>query len=103
MLAKPLGVYDKAKIRQGPAFSIFSHPPSESFSMSMEGTFRCFANYVPLTPISFLERSAIVYRDRLSIVYGDVKYTWKETLERCTKLACAIVQMGVSYGDVVSF
>ncbi|KAI4324249.1 hypothetical protein L6164_023803 [Bauhinia variegata] len=68
----------------------------------MEGSIRCSANYVPLTPISFLERSAIVYSDRLSIVYGNVRYTWRETLERCTKLACGIAQLGISRGDVVA-
>ncbi|KAJ7966965.1 putative AMP dependent ligase [Quillaja saponaria] len=68
----------------------------------MDGMIRCSANYVPLSPISFLERSAIVYRDRLSIVYGNVRYTWRQTLERCTKLACSITQLGISRGDVVA-
>lgn len=69
----------------------------------MEGLIRCPANYVPLTPISFLERSALVYGDRFSVIYGDVIYTWKQTLIRCTKLASALTQLGISYGDVVSF
>ncbi|KAF7846589.1 hypothetical protein BT93_L4068 [Corymbia citriodora subsp. variegata] len=68
----------------------------------MEGMIRCSANYVPLTPISFLERSAVVYRDRPSVVYGDVRYTWGETLRRCIKLASALDGLGVSRGDVVS-
>ncbi|KAI4324250.1 hypothetical protein L6164_023804 [Bauhinia variegata] len=68
----------------------------------MEGTIRCSANYVPLTLISFLQRSAIVYGDRASIVYGNVSYTWRQTLQRCTKLASAIFQLGVSRGDVVA-
>ncbi|KAJ0093922.1 hypothetical protein Patl1_25281 [Pistacia atlantica] len=68
----------------------------------MEGTIRCSANYVPLSPISFLERSAIVYRDRLSVVYEDVKYTWKETHQRCIKLASALADLGISRGDVVA-
>lgn len=67
----------------------------------MEGAIRCSANYVPLSPISFLERSAIVYRDRPSVVYGDIIYTWRETLERCTRLASAVAQLGISRGDVV--
>ncbi|KAF5455667.1 hypothetical protein F2P56_025217 [Juglans regia] len=74
----------------------------KALSKSMEGAIRCSANYVPLTPISFLERSAMVYRDRLSVVYGDVRYTWRETLERCTRLASAIAQLGISRGDVVA-
>ncbi|KAK6939067.1 AMP-binding enzyme, C-terminal domain [Dillenia turbinata] len=68
----------------------------------MEGTIRCPANYVPLTPISFLERSAIVYGERFSVIYGDVRYTWKETHTRCVKLASALSQFGVSPGDVVA-
>ncbi|KAL6218192.1 hypothetical protein ACLB2K_011407 [Fragaria x ananassa] len=68
----------------------------------MEGAIRCSANYVPLSPISFLERSAIVYRDRPSVVYGDIIHTWRETLERCTRLASALAQLGISRGDVVA-
>ncbi|KAJ4700346.1 putative AMP dependent ligase [Melia azedarach] len=65
----------------------------------MEGTINCSANYVPLTPISFLERAAIVYGDRPSVVYGDVKYTWKHTHQRCIKLASALAHLGISPGD----
>ncbi|KAH7523411.1 butanoate--CoA ligase AAE1 [Ziziphus jujuba] len=68
----------------------------------MEGGIRCSTNYVPLSPISFLERSAIVYRDRTSVVYGSVRFTWRQTLERCKRLASALVQLGISPGDVVA-
>uniref|UniRef100_A0A6N2K4G6 4-coumarate--CoA ligase n=1 Tax=Salix viminalis TaxID=40686 RepID=A0A6N2K4G6_SALVM len=68
----------------------------------MEGMIKCSANYVPLTPISFLERSAIVYRDRVSVIYGDIKYTWKETHERCIRLASALAHLGISPVDVVA-
>ncbi|GAA0183058.1 ligase [Lithospermum erythrorhizon] len=69
----------------------------------MEGKIKCSANYVALTPISFLERSAIVYRDRVSIVDGDVKYTWRQTRERCVKFASALThKLGVSRNDVVA-
>lgn len=68
----------------------------------MEGSIRCSANYVPLTPISFLDRAAIVYRDTVSIVHGDVKYTWRQTRERCVKLASALSQLGIYRGDVVA-
>ncbi|KAI4389635.1 hypothetical protein MLD38_001841 [Melastoma candidum] len=68
----------------------------------MEGVVRCSANYVPLSPISFLERSAKVCRDRASVVYGDVKFTWKETRERCVRLASALQGLGVSACDVVA-
>ncbi|KAF8377711.1 hypothetical protein HHK36_031095 [Tetracentron sinense] len=68
----------------------------------MEGFVLGSANYVPLSPISFLERSASVYRDRISVIYGEVKFTWSETLERCRRLASALTQMGISHGDVVA-
>ncbi|KAK9164684.1 hypothetical protein Syun_005586 [Stephania yunnanensis] len=68
----------------------------------MEGTVKCSANYIPLSPISFLERAAIVYRDHTSVIYGDLKYKWKETRERCVRLASALAQLGISQGDVVA-
>ncbi|KAL4649566.1 hypothetical protein ACB092_01G023000 [Castanea dentata] len=68
----------------------------------MEGMIRSSANYTPLSPISFLKRSALVYNEKSSIVYGDVRYTWKDTFERCTKLASALAQLGISRGDVVA-
>lgn len=60
------------------------------------------ANYVALSPVSFLERAAKVYRDRTSVVYGYAKFTWNETHSRCLKLASALTRLGVSRGDVVS-
>lgn len=63
---------------------------------------KCSANCVPLSPISFLERSAIVYRDRISVVHEDVQFTWGETHERCVRLASALNSLGISRGDVVS-
>ncbi|XVF63540.1 hypothetical protein PTKIN_Ptkin09bG0094900 [Pterospermum kingtungense] len=68
----------------------------------MEGSIKCSANYVPLTPISFLERSAIVYKDSISVVHGDIKYTWKQTRERCVRLASGLAQLGISRRDVVA-
>lgn len=69
---------------------------------STEGLVRCPVNDVPLSPITFLERSATAYRDRTSVVYGSVKYTWSETHERCLKLASALTQLGISRGDLVA-
>lgn len=68
----------------------------------MEGLIRCSANYVPLSPISFLERSAKVFGDRVSVVHGSLRYTWEETRSRCVKLASALAQLGISRGDVVA-
>lgn len=68
----------------------------------MEGCFKCEANFVPLSPISFLERAAFVYQNSPSIIYGDVMYTWKETYERCVKLASALSIIGVNPVNIVS-
>ncbi|KDP43741.1 hypothetical protein JCGZ_22368 [Jatropha curcas] len=68
----------------------------------MEGLVRCSANFVPLSPISFLERAAKVYRDRKSVVYGSVVYTWNETYKRCLSLASTLTRLGISRGDVVA-
>ena len=72
-------------------------------SMELEGLVRCSTNYVPLTPISFLERAAKAYRDTTSVVNGSVKYTWGDMHERCLKIASALNQLGISRGDVVSW
>ncbi|KAL3527278.1 hypothetical protein ACH5RR_011934 [Cinchona calisaya] len=68
----------------------------------MEGIVLCSANYVPLTPISFLVRAAFVYGQRVSIVFGNKRYSWKETHERCIKLASALSQLGITRGDIVA-
>ncbi|XP_028795255.1 probable acyl-activating enzyme 1, peroxisomal [Neltuma alba] len=62
----------------------------------------CSANYVPLTPITFLERAATVYADKPSVVYGDVRFAWKETHGRCLRLASALVHLGISHPDIVA-
>lgn len=75
---------------------------SESWK-SMEGFVKCSANFEPLTPLSFLERAANVFRDRISVIYGEkLKYNWEETHNRCVKLASSLVHLGISHGDVVS-
>ncbi|OMO83470.1 AMP-dependent synthetase/ligase [Corchorus olitorius] len=69
---------------------------------SMEALRRCSANHVPLSPITFLERAAKVYRDSTSLVYGSYNYTWAQTHQRCLKLASALSQLGISPGHVVA-
>src|ERR1700732_1097023 len=60
------------------------------------------ANYVPLTPIGFLVRSAAVYPNRLAVVHGQRRYSWREALERCRRLAGALAALGVGSGDTVA-
>ncbi|XP_027079489.1 probable CoA ligase CCL11 [Coffea arabica] len=61
------------------------------------------ANSSPLTPLTFLERAAIVYGDCTSIVHNTTTtYTWSETYTRCLKIASSILSLGIKRGDVVS-
>jgi fatty-acyl-CoA synthase len=60
------------------------------------------ANYAPLTPLSFIERSAYVYPDRLAVVHGKQRHTWKQTYERCRRLASALAKRGIGKGDTVA-
>jgi fatty-acyl-CoA synthase len=60
------------------------------------------ANYVPLTPIGFLLRSAAVYPDRLAVAYGERRYSWRQALERCRRLASALAAHGIGRGETVA-
>ncbi|HEY9346428.1 MAG TPA: acyl-CoA synthetase [Inquilinus sp.] len=60
------------------------------------------ANHVPLTPISFLGRAALAHPDRTAVVYGEVKRSWRETAERCRRLASALSRRGIGKNDTVA-
>ena len=60
------------------------------------------ANFTPLTPIGFLLQSASVYPNRLAVAYGSRRYSWREALERCRRLAGALAARGVGHGDTVA-
>ncbi len=60
------------------------------------------ANYVPLTPLSFLARTATVYPDRISVVHGERRYTWRDTYARCRRYASALAARGIGPGDTVA-
>ncbi|OYD72087.1 UNVERIFIED_ORG: fatty-acyl-CoA synthase [Burkholderia sp. CF145] len=66
------------------------------------GLARREANHVPLTPIDFIARAAEVYGDRLAVVHGDVRRTWRETYERARRLASALQRAGVARGETVA-
>ena len=73
--------------------------PSSKFEQDLDKT---PANFVPLTPLSFIERAAAVYPQRLSVVHGAQRYTWKETYARARRLASALSRRGVGVGDTVA-
>ena len=60
------------------------------------------ANYSPLSPLSFLERTAYVYPQRIAAIHGDRNFTWAETYARCRRLASALAMRGMGAGDTVA-
>ena len=60
------------------------------------------ANYVSLTPLSFLERAKDIYPNYEAVVYESRKYTWSEVYKRCIKFASALDKLGIKIGDTVS-
>jgi fatty-acyl-CoA synthase len=60
------------------------------------------SNYVPLTPISFLERSARVYPNRTAIIDGDRQISYLEMFQRCRRFADRLRGLGVGLNDTVS-
>ena len=60
------------------------------------------ANYVALTPLTFIERSAYIYPDRVAVIHGARRFTWSESYARTRRLASALKQLGVGKGDTVA-
>ena len=60
------------------------------------------ANFVALSPVSFVERSAEVFGDLPAVVHGQRRYTWRQTRERAARLASALRKLGVGRGSTVS-
>ncbi len=60
------------------------------------------ANFQPLTPLTFLERSAATYPDRPAVVHGDLSYSYAELYGRCRRLASALAARGIGSGDTVA-
>jgi len=60
------------------------------------------ANFVALSPVSFVERSAEVFGDLPAVVHGARRYTWAQTRDRSARLAAALRALGVARGSTVS-
>ena len=59
-------------------------------------------NYEALSPLSFLPRAAAVYPERVGVIHGATRYTWKEVYARCRRLASALTKRGIGKGDCVA-
>ncbi len=60
------------------------------------------ANFAPLSPLGFIERTAEVYPERLAIVHGSLRQTWSQTYARCRQLASALQRAGIGKNDTVA-
>jgi fatty-acyl-CoA synthase len=60
------------------------------------------ANFVPLSPLGFLARTAAVYPERIAVIHGARRYTWRQAQERCHRLASALAKRGIGRGDTVA-
>jgi len=60
------------------------------------------ANYTPLSPLSFLARTAYVFPDRVAVVHGERRLSWSEVYSRCRRLASALNSRGIGAGDTVA-
>jgi fatty-acyl-CoA synthase len=60
------------------------------------------ANFVALTPLSFLDRTAEIYPERVALIDEHRRFTWAQVKHRCVALAAGLVRLGIQPGDVVS-
>ena len=60
------------------------------------------ANYLPLSPVQFLERSAQIWPEKIAVRHGTRAYTYREFEARCRRLASALARRGVGRGDTVA-
>ena len=60
------------------------------------------ANHVPLSPVSFLTRSARIWPDRVAVIHGERRFSYAQFLERARRLASSLARAGVGKGDTVA-
>src|SRR6516162_1454116 len=60
------------------------------------------ANYIPLTPVSFLCRAASAFANKTAVIDGERRYTYAQLYDRCLRLASALAGLGVKHLDTVA-
>src|SRR6201986_4726478 len=60
------------------------------------------ANYIPLSPVSFLTRAASAFAGKVAVIDGERRFTYTQLLERCVRLASGLAQLGVKRLDTVA-
>src|SRR5262245_16076231 len=96
---RPMRRSDRRHIRKPGAYTARMAPKPNAYAQDLD---KSRANYVPLTPLSFIERSARVHPGRPAVVHGAARYTWSETYARCRRLASALARRGIGKGDTVA-
>jgi fatty-acyl-CoA synthase len=73
-----------------------------ALSIFDENLDRNSANYAPLSPVRFVERSAEIFGERIAVIHGRRRYTWEEVGYRTARLSSALRALGVRRGTTVS-
>ena len=58
------------------------------------------ANFVALSPISFIGRTATIYPEHTALIYGARSQTWRDTYARCRRLASGLSLRGIGVGEL---
>ena len=86
-------------IGQGITKEMNQSSPGSSYDIGLD---RNLANHVPLTPLTFLARTASVFPSRAAVIHGPIRRTWAETDQRCRRLASALQRRGIGSRDTVA-
>ncbi|NLH82679.1 MAG: AMP-binding protein, partial [Phyllobacteriaceae bacterium] len=83
-------------------------PPQEGARVTARNPYetdldRNAANFVALTPLTFLERSSAIWPNKIAIVHGTLRRTWSEVATRCRRLASGLTAMGYGKGTTIAF
>jgi len=76
--------------------------PSMSAAQAYDALPRGEANHRALTPLHFVERAAAVFPDRVAVIHGALRLTWRQHRDRCVRLASALAARGIGRGDTVA-
>jgi fatty-acyl-CoA synthase len=68
----------------------------------LQGLGRTVANHQPLTPLSLLDRAATTFPDRIAVIHGHLRTSYRDFDARAKRLASALAQAGVGRSDTVS-
>jgi len=88
-----------ARATARPAHPIKTRLARNPYDMDLD---RNAANYQPLTPITFLERAAKVFPERVAILHGTRGWTYADFYARTRRLASALARRGIKRGDTIA-